>query len=115
MASTLPLLRHRAGGGALFLSALARGMAWPQAALSWLRMLLETGKHPSAAGYARRCTGGRNRCGKSASASIASPRICGDTCACAEEAMGSAADTEAKPASARTGIEDMENLGMVIS
>jgi hypothetical protein len=29
--------------------------------------------------------------------------------------MGSAADTEAKPASARTGIEDMENLGMVIS
>jgi hypothetical protein len=29
--------------------------------------------------------------------------------------MGSAADTEAKPASARTGIEDMENLGMMIS
>ena len=27
--------------------------------------------------------------------------------------MGNAADTAAKPASARTGIEDTENLGMV--
>jgi hypothetical protein len=29
--------------------------------------------------------------------------------------MGSAADTEAKPASARAGIEETENLGMMIS
>ena len=114
MASTLLLFRHHAGCGRAVLERLGARHGLSAGGAEPVRVVLETGEHPSAAG---RHAGAQPVVIAAASliSVIASLRICGDTCACAEAATGSAADTEAKPASARAGIEETENLGMVVS